>query len=70
MASSCAEYYAWDNSVQNGVCEINDTRNNQILKVYCDFTSKANFVWIMIESFKYDGRDDFNLAFFFWGRTD
>ena len=37
-ASSCAEYYAWDNSVQNGIYEINDTSNNQIFKVCCDFT--------------------------------
>ena len=64
MASSCAENYSWDNFVQNGVYEINDMSSNQIFKVYCDFTSEANFVWTLVESFKYDRRGDFNFPFY------
>lgn len=59
--SSCATFFALDNSVQNGVYEMSD--GSQVFKVYCDFTSEPSFIWTLVESFELIKRSAFRYDF-------
>lgn len=57
----CVINYVLDNLVQNGVYDMNN--GIQVFKVYCDFISELNFIWILVEFFELIKRGVFKYGF-------